>query len=327
MKELQDVIPFHLSKYKTVLEQCKRRRDHVLPSDLTFATRFIATFLFLRVKGCRPMTYQHLTVEMFKKSEQNQGYIDQTMFKTAETYLFDSLVFDETSTKIVGDYIKYVRPLLKPKCQYVLVTRDGDQYSKLTDLMSKLIFDAIGKYIHPTRYRQIIETESVENLQTSEQEKISEDQKHCSRVARVHYQKKRSRDVALQGMSCVKKLRGEEGQRVDESLKSITDTTNSAVEEEASDFLELSITMENDGSNDKNEHKIASTKRPASKKGNSQPTALHFTAKEDAYIRKGLEKYGHGRWTDILKDPCFEFQPGRTANSINKRSQTRAFQK
>ena len=62
--------------------------------------------------------------------------------------------------------------------------------------MGKLGFDAIGKYIHPTRYRQIIETERSETLDTTEQEWISEDQKHSFHVAEIHYQKKRARYVA-----------------------------------------------------------------------------------------------------------------------------------
>ena len=35
--------------------------------------------------------------------------------------------------------------------------------------MSKLVLDAIGKYIHPTRYRHIVETESLNQLTWKEQ--------------------------------------------------------------------------------------------------------------------------------------------------------------
>ena len=78
--------------------------------------------------------------------------------------------------------------------------------------MGKLVFDAIGKYIHPTRYRQIIKTESCETLDTTELEWISEDQKHSSHVAKIHYRKKHSRDVALKGQQCLKKLKGQKGE-------------------------------------------------------------------------------------------------------------------
>ena len=63
--------------------------------------------------------------------------------------------------QVLYSYINFVRPLLKPQCEFVLVTKTGGQHSKLGDVMSKLDFDAIGKYIHPTGYRQIVETESL----------------------------------------------------------------------------------------------------------------------------------------------------------------------
>ena len=85
---------------------------------------------------------------MFNNSNKNGGFVDQTEFKTALHYNFDSLLFDNNSTEIVDDYITFARLLLHPDCDYVLVTRNGTQYSKLSDLMSKLVFEAIGKYIH-----------------------------------------------------------------------------------------------------------------------------------------------------------------------------------
>jgi uncharacterized glyoxalase superfamily metalloenzyme YdcJ len=77
------------------------------------------------------------------------------------------------------------------------------------------VFEAIGKFIHPTWYRKIVETESVNNLDLEEQQLVSEDQKHSSNVARVHYQKLRSREVALKGRSCMEKLRGDHGRAMD----------------------------------------------------------------------------------------------------------------
>ena len=150
----------------------------VKPGDLTFATRFIAAYLFLKVKGCRPMTYQHLTLRMFESAKRNDGMVD---FKTAKTYGFDSVYFGKDSTEFLEQYIIYVRPLLNPNCEYVLVNRNGKQFQKLTDLFSILVFQAIGKYIHPTRHRQIIETQSCDVLLPKEQKWMSEDQKHKRR--------------------------------------------------------------------------------------------------------------------------------------------------
>ena len=150
-------------------------------------------YLFIKVKGSRPMTYQYLTVEMVSKAKTNGGFIDQKLFKTAGKYGFGSLFLTDTSMQVLDGYINHIRPLLKPNCDYVLVTRNEGQHNKLGELMSKLVFDATGKYVHPTRYRQIVETASCRNLSSSAQNKISEDQKHSSVVARVHYQKQGAR--------------------------------------------------------------------------------------------------------------------------------------
>ena len=52
-----------------------------------------------------------------------------------------------------------------------------------------------------------------------EQEWISEDQKHSSHVARICYQKKKSRNMALKGQGCLKKLRGEDGEHIEKQLE------------------------------------------------------------------------------------------------------------
>ena len=130
-------------------------------------------------------------------------------FKTSLQYTFDSVLLDGQCTEIIDDYIRYVRQLLHPKCDYLLVTRSGTQYKKLSDLMSILTFQAIGKYIHPTRYCQIVETESALRLSSEEQSLVSRDQKHSSQVARTHYQKLASRNVAVKARHCVDKLKDE----------------------------------------------------------------------------------------------------------------------
>ena len=130
MEELLEVVTFHLPRYKNTVKTCKTSPGQVNPSDLTFATKFVAVYLFIKVKGSRK-------------------------------YGFDSLILTDASMQVLYSYINFVRPLLKPQCEFVLVTKTGGQHSKLGDVMSKLDFDAIGKYIHPTGYRQIVETESL----------------------------------------------------------------------------------------------------------------------------------------------------------------------
>ena len=179
LEEMEKVIPCHMDEFKYVVEKCKCFPLHEVPlQSLTFATRFVAVFLFLRVKSARPMTFQHSTVSMFENSTANNGFIDQKIFKTNLSYNFDSLVLDALPTRVIGLYVEHVRPLLNPQNGYLLLTRNGTQYKKLGTAMCKLVYQAIGKYIHPSRYRQIIETESAKMLSLEDQNNCSLDQKH-----------------------------------------------------------------------------------------------------------------------------------------------------
>lgn len=308
LAELQTVIPYHSQRYKRVLQEC-RKKSFVTATDLTFTTRFVAVFMFVKVKGCRPMTYQHLTVTMFQNAKTNSGMVDQTIFKTAQKYGFNSLYFDEISLGIVDDYVQYVRPLLDPQSDYLLLNRNGMQFQKLTDLLSVLVFQAIGKYIHPTRYRQIIETESVNKLDLEEQRFVSEDQKHSSNVARVHYQKLRSRDVALKGRSCMEKLRGDNGKAMDMCVKQLRETNSNTMEMQhamETPPANAIATQEHIGQNNIN--------IPSPTKG-----PVRFTQEEDNYLRKGIEKFGF-RWSAILKCPLYKFEESRVARTLRKRA-------
>ena len=183
MEELLQVVKIHLPRYKNTVKICSPTL--VNPSDLTFATRFVAMYLFIKVKGSGPMAYQYLTLDMITTAKEKGGFIDQKTFKTAGKYGFDSLILTNANMRVLDGYISYVRPLLIPQCDFVLVNRNGGHHGKLGEIMSKLVFDAIGKYIHPTRYRQIVETQSLDQLTSEEQTILSEDQKHSSAVAKV----------------------------------------------------------------------------------------------------------------------------------------------
>ena len=110
-------------------------------------------------------------------------------------------------------------PHLKPTTDYVLVSRNGRQHIKLGELISKLVFDTIGKYVHPTRCRQIVETVRSEKLSSNVQGTISEDQKHSSFVARVHYQKQRWREVAAKAHAYLETFYGEKGSALEMDVR------------------------------------------------------------------------------------------------------------
>ena len=307
MEELLEVVKFHLPRYENTVKICKSSPAQVNPSDLTFATKFVAMYLFIKVKGSRPMTYQYLTLDMIATAKERDGFIDQKTFKTAGKYGFDSLILTDANMQVLNGYIWYIRPLLKPQCDFVLVNRNGDQHSKLGEIMSKLVFDAIGKYIHPTRYRQIVETQSLNQLTSEEQRVLSEDQKHSSAVAKVHYQKQRSREVALKGHECLQKLQGAKGSEVDEDV--YARLGNSTFGPSVETVHTISSSPKKDGLPKRN-LRILRNIRPV----------LKFTAEEDAFLREGITKHGFGPWTAILRDADFRFQDGRTADSLKKRA-------
>ena len=158
------------------------------------------------------MTYQYITLKMIEEAKTNGGYIDQTAFKTEKQYMFDTVILSAEVMQIIDSYVSFVRPKMSPSCNYLLLTTNGKQYSALGSAMSILVHQAIEKYVNPTRYRQIIESESAERLTTEEMKAISADQKHSSYVAKRIYQKKLSRDIAHQGKTCMEKIRGNQGE-------------------------------------------------------------------------------------------------------------------
>ena len=164
IEEMERVIPFHLKTFKTIIEKCQNESVLVTKNDMVFCIRFITTMLFLRVKCSRPMTFQFLTVAMIEKAKTNEGFIDQTEFKTASTFIFDTLIITDDVMEIIDLYLKHIRPRLQPRCEYLLISTNGSQYQSLTSAMVMLVHQAIGKNINPTRYRRVIETESSDRL-------------------------------------------------------------------------------------------------------------------------------------------------------------------
>ena len=192
IEELQKVIPYHSEKYKQIILNASSQFTYIAAHDLSFATSFIVAALFLMIKASRLMTYQFMTVQMVESIGEN-GIINQTIFKTKEKYGFDSLIFSNDVLTLIKNYINFIRPRLNPCFDYVLICRNGNQISKLSNIFGRVVFLAIGKYINLTRYRQIIETESAEKLTVDEQTCLIEDQKHSSNIAKIHYQKLRSK--------------------------------------------------------------------------------------------------------------------------------------
>ena len=70
MEELLEVVKFHLPHYGNTMKICKSSPAQVNPSDLTFAMKFVAMYLFIKVKGSCSMTYQYLMVDMIATTKE-----------------------------------------------------------------------------------------------------------------------------------------------------------------------------------------------------------------------------------------------------------------
>ena len=113
----------------------------------------------------------------------------------------------------------------------------------------------------------------------------------------------------MKGHECLQKLQGAKGSEVDEDVNArLGDPTSNA---------EPSVeTVQNVNSSPK---KDALPKRIL--RSHSQIRhVLKFTKEEDDFLREGITKHGFGQWTAILRDDNFQFQDGRTADSLKKRA-------
>ena len=312
LDDLQAVLPFHEPRYNQVIKLVKTNNHS--SRDLSFATSFIVSSLFLDVKSSRPMTYQFITIPMLN-SVKKDGMIDQTKFKTNATYSFDSLLFENETLEKVTQYVDVVRPKLKPSCQYLLVNGNGTQLKNLGDIFGRMVYQAIGKYVNPTRFRQIIETESAERLSAEDQAIISLDQKHTSNVAKVHYQKRKSREVARKANMCLKSLLNNASPTTNETI-----TENDAGNSDNNDSN--SVNEQNDSNNSISPTRSCSpnTKTPIKRTPSLRKAKSSFSKEEDDFLVKGLRKYGPSKWTRILKDPDFSFHHSRTNATLMTRA-------
>ena len=85
------------------------------------------------------MTYQFLTVQIVESISEN-GIINQTIFKKEEKHGFDSLIFSNDVLTLIKNYIKFMRPRLNPCLDYVLIYRNGNQISKLSNIFGIVVF-------------------------------------------------------------------------------------------------------------------------------------------------------------------------------------------
>lgn len=152
--------------------------------------------------------------------------------------------------------------------------------------MSKLAFDAVGKYIHPTSYRQIVEIESLNQL-TSEEQGFCRKTKYRVQLLPKFTIKSEDRSKFLWRLT---KLQESKGLEVDK-LNTILSSSRKGV-----------IPTEN-----------VLTQRKLIRH-------MKFSADEDDCFKKRINNHGYGQKMAILRDCEFIFQERRTADSLKKRA-------
>ena len=89
LDEMQKVVPYHTEKFSQILLNASDVALLIPSHDLSFCTSFLTAGFFIMIKATGPITFQFLTLEMVENIDQN-GMIDQTVFKTQEKYGFDT---------------------------------------------------------------------------------------------------------------------------------------------------------------------------------------------------------------------------------------------
>ena len=309
LQEMQKVVPYHADRFAQILINSSSSKHKPPSHDLSFCSAFLTVVFFLLVKATRPMTFQYLTVTMFKSID-SDGVIDQTKFKTQEKYGFDTLIFSDQVQHIVNGYISCIRPHLNPVCDFILVTKNGTQLDRLGEIFGRLVYQAIGKYINPTRYRQIIETESVEKLTVEEQQILSLDQKHTSFVAKIHYQKLKSRNIATKGKQLMEKLSTSFSQDLEQDSEEIPPA------EGISNLTIEQVSNQNGKATESINNAVTEIKQSP----NMRRKKVSFSQLEDKFLKLGIQKYGNS-WSKILTDPEFKFDSSRKSATLCRRAQ------
>lgn len=334
VEEIESVIPFHLPKFQVIIQKCKSPSRHdATVTELTYATRFITAFLFLSVKCSRPMTFQKLTVPMMERARKDGGCVDQKEFKTANEYLYDTLIFTEDAQDLIWMYINYCRPLLNPTCANVLVNNNGKMCDNLGHSMTIIVYEAIGKHINPTRYRQIIETASSDYLTLEEQAIVSNDQKHKSKVAEVYYKKKLSREVASRGRECMDKIFGENRVKSNATLSQVVNDLRNTEQSFGFNLIssdtitpDLPRVPENEVTPSQTlEKEVKKEELALELEEDGVSRRRHFSSLEDTQLCKGIKKFGRKKWAVILKDGLGVFHSCRTRDALRMRANSTIF--
>ena len=66
-------------------------------------------------------------------------------------------------------------------------------------------------------------------------------------------------------------------------------------------------------------------KEVGGKRVKASTVKVKFTSEEDCFLKKGIDKYGKGAWSRILRDPQLHFNANRSRNTLRMRAGSSAF--
>jgi len=115
--------------------------------------------------------------------------------------------------------------------------------------------------------------------------------------------------LLLKGHECLQKLQGAKGSEVDEDVHARLGYSSSDAEPSVEGVQNISPSPKKDAMPKRTERSQRNTRH-----------VLKFTKEEDDFLKEGITKHGFGQCTAILRDDDFQFQDGRTANSLKKRA-------
>ena len=140
---------------------------------------------------------------------------------------------------------------------------------------------------------------------------LSEDQRHTSQVAKVHYQKVKSSVTAQKGNECMNKLRNKDG-----ATGSMNDINNISSNIEANEvhFEKTNVTSI-ETKNLKIKIKITTYQTQEDK----------FSSVGRQFHQRWIKKARAWKWTFILNDTSYRFHPSRKASKLSMRARNKWF--
>jgi len=137
-------------------------------------------------------------------------------------------------------------------------------------------------------------------------------------VAKVHYQKQRSRDVARKSSECMQKMieiGSSENRQTGENS-----TTAVGIEQRKEKEENHNADLEHEKQNEETSQPIPTDKTATE---TVRRKKCPFSKEEDNFLIKGIKKHGKGKWTSILNDPEYKFHSSRKNSTLIMRAKAK----